>query len=32
MIDPVSNRISKAKFSLSGLPGLLGRYDIDIEK
>lgn len=30
-LDPESNRIRKAKFSLYGLPGLLGRYDIDIE-
>jgi uncharacterized protein YjbI with pentapeptide repeats len=30
-IDPESNRIKKAKFSLSGLPGLLAKYDIEIE-
>lgn len=29
-IDPEANRISKAKFSASGLVGLLGKYDIDI--
>lgn len=32
MIDPENNRIKKAKFSLTGLPGLLGKYDIDIER
>jgi fluoroquinolone resistance protein len=31
-IDPESNRIKKAKFSLMGIAGLLDRYDIDIEK
>ncbi len=31
-IDPDMNRIRKAKFSISGIPGLLGKYDIDIEK
>ncbi len=30
-IDPESNRIKKAKFSLQGLPGLLNKYDIGIE-
>lgn len=30
-IDPESNRIKKARFSLSGLPGLLGKYDIQID-
>jgi len=30
-IDPESNRIKKARFSLQGLPGLLGKYDIEIE-
>ncbi len=29
-IDPENNRIKKAKFSLSGLPGLLGKYQIEI--
>lgn len=28
--DPEKNRIKKAKFSLSGIPGLLGKYDISI--
>ena len=27
-IDPEKNRIRKALFSLAGLPGLLGKYDI----
>jgi len=30
-IDPVKNRIKKAKFSLSGIPGLLNKYDIEID-
>lgn len=30
-IDPELNRVKRARFSLSGVPGLLGRYDIDIE-
>jgi hypothetical protein len=30
-IDPESNRIRKAKFSLAGVAGLLGKYDIEIE-
>ncbi|MBK7433780.1 MAG: pentapeptide repeat-containing protein [Chitinophagaceae bacterium] len=30
-IDPEKNRIRKAKFSQAGLPGLLARYDIEIE-
>lgn len=30
-IDPENSRIRKAKFSMAGLPGLLGKYDIDIE-
>lgn len=30
-IDPEKNRIKKAKFSLSGLPGLLHQYNIEIE-
>lgn len=31
-INPEINRIKKAKFSLLGVPGLLGKYDIDIDK
>lgn len=30
-IDPESNRIPKAKFSVSGISGLLEKYDITIE-
>ena len=30
-IDPENNRIKKAKFSLSGLPGLLDKYELEIE-
>lgn len=30
-IDPQSNRIRKAKFAMSGIRGLLDRYDIDVE-
>ena len=30
-IDPGRSRIKKAKFSLAGLPGLLQKYDIEIE-
>jgi len=30
-IDPELNRIKRARFSLEGLPGLLGRYDIEID-
>lgn len=30
-LHPETNRIRKARFSLPGLPGLLDRYDIDIE-
>jgi uncharacterized protein YjbI with pentapeptide repeats len=30
-IDPELNRIKKAKFSLSGIIGLLNRYDIDVD-
>ena len=29
-IDPENTRIKNAKFSLDGLPGLLGRYQIKI--
>jgi fluoroquinolone resistance protein len=31
-IDPEANRIKKARFSILGIPGLLGKYDIDIGK
>ncbi|MCG3167850.1 MAG: hypothetical protein POELPBGB_03649 [Bacteroidia bacterium] len=31
-INPDSNRIKKARFSLSGVIGLLDKYDIDIER
>jgi fluoroquinolone resistance protein len=31
-IDPERNRIKKAKFSLDGVPGLLNKYDIQIER
>jgi fluoroquinolone resistance protein len=30
-IDPERNKIKKAKFALSGVRGLLDKYDIDIE-
>jgi len=30
-IDPELNRVKKARFSVQGLPGLLGKYDISIE-
>ncbi|MFA6945248.1 MAG: pentapeptide repeat-containing protein [Pedobacter sp.] len=30
-IDPVNNRIRKAKFSIMGISGLLDKYDIKIE-
>ncbi len=30
-IDPENNRIRKAKFSLAGIPGLMGKYDIVID-
>ncbi len=30
-LDPDSNRIKKARFSLSALPGLLVKYDLQIE-
>jgi uncharacterized protein YjbI with pentapeptide repeats len=29
-IDPENNRIKKAKFSLTGIAGLLDKYDIEI--
>lgn len=31
MFDPENNRITKAVFSLSGISGLLTKYDIIIE-
>jgi len=31
LIDPENNRLKKARFSLQGIPGLLGKYDIVIE-
>jgi len=31
ILDPELNRIKKARFSVSGLPGLLNKYDIVIE-
>jgi fluoroquinolone resistance protein len=31
-IEPETNHIKKAKFSVSGLSGLLGIYDIEIEE
>lgn len=30
-IDPETNRIKKAKFSLAGVTGLLDKYDIEID-
>ncbi|MDO9037589.1 MAG: pentapeptide repeat-containing protein, partial [Lutibacter sp.] len=30
-IDPEINRIKKARFSLQGIVGLLGKYQIEIE-
>lgn len=30
-LDPENNNITQAKFSLSGTPGLLSKYDIIIE-
>ena len=30
-IDPESNKLKKAKFSLQGLPGLLDKYGLEIE-
>lgn len=32
IIDPARNNIKKAKFSLNGLPGLLAKYEIKINK
>ena len=31
-IDPSLNRIKKARFAISGLPGLLDKFDIEIEE
>jgi uncharacterized protein YjbI with pentapeptide repeats len=31
-IDPERNRLKKARFSLTGVPGLLDKYHIDIDK
>jgi uncharacterized protein YjbI with pentapeptide repeats len=31
-IDPDNNRIKKARFSLDGVPGLLGKYNIEIDR
>ena len=31
-IHPEANRIKKARFSVTGIVGLLGKYDIDIEE
>ncbi|SMP06167.1 pentapeptide repeat-containing protein [Chryseobacterium profundimaris] len=31
-IDPLKNRLKKAKFSLSEIPGLLHQFDIEIDK
>lgn len=31
LIDPEINKIEKARFSLMGLPGLLDKYDLEIE-
>ena len=30
-IDPEKNYIQKARFAVAGLPGLLSKYNIDIE-
>jgi len=30
-IDPENNRMKKARFSLSGIAGLLSKYGIDVE-
>ena len=30
-IDPEVNRMKKARFSMTGLPGLLGKYGLEIE-
>jgi hypothetical protein len=31
IIDPETNRIKKARFSLPGVTGLLAKYDIEID-
>jgi uncharacterized protein YjbI with pentapeptide repeats len=31
LIDPEKNRIRKARFSITGIAGLLDKYDIDID-
>jgi uncharacterized protein YjbI with pentapeptide repeats len=31
LIDPEENRVKKAKFSLSGIPGLLSKYQLTIQ-
>ena len=31
-INPEVNRLKKAKFSLSGLPGLLDQYELEVDK
>jgi len=31
-IDPSANKIRKAKFSMSGIPGLLHGFDIEIDR
>ena len=31
-INPETNRVKKAKFSLSGIVGLLDKYDIEIDR
>tara|TARA_R110002096_G_scaffold272470_1_gene466182 strand:- start:2952 stop:3719 length:768 start_codon:yes stop_codon:yes gene_type:complete len=30
-LDPENNKIKKAKFSVTGLPGLLSKYNLDVE-
>jgi uncharacterized protein YjbI with pentapeptide repeats len=30
-IDPSTNKVKKAKFSLVGLPGLLSKFDLEIK-
>ena len=30
-IDPENNKIKKAKFSMTGISGLLAKYDIEVE-